>query len=312
MNKYTLSEILTVLDKDALIKGNRDFTFTNIQTSENINEQSLDWVNPIKKNKLDYIRNSRAPVILCEINLEHEVEEIPNKCLIFVPNPKLTFLRIAEKYFTKKIEYGIHDSAVVNPDADISKECYIGPNSYIGKSKIGDGSVIYGNCFIYDDVIIGKNVTIHAGTVIGAEGFGYQRNENGEFEKFPHIGGVIIEDNVDIGSNTSIDRGALGNTIIREGAKIDNLVHIAHNVIVGKHSAVIANAMIGGSTIIGNYCWVAPSASLRDQISIGNKTTVGMGAVATKNIPEEQVWTGSPAKPLEDFLKIQRYLNDIK
>src|SRR5690606_230154 len=124
-----------------------------------------------------------------------------------------------------------------------------------------------------------RNVTINAGTVIGAEGFGYQRNENGEFEKFPHIGGVIINDNVDVGSNTSIDRGALGNTIIGEGAKIDNLVHIAHNVKVGKHAAVIAHAMIGGSSVIGDYSWVAPNSAIRDQISIGNRVTVGLGAV---------------------------------
>ena len=94
---------------------------------------------------------------------------------------------------------------------------------------------------------VGKNVIIHSNTVIGADGFGYQRNKDGSFEKFPHIGGVIIEDHVEIGANTCIDRGALGNTIIRNGAKIDNLVHIAHNVVIGQNTAVIANAMIGGS-----------------------------------------------------------------
>jgi len=147
--------------------------------------------------------------------------------------------------------------------------------------------------------------------VIGADGFGYQRNDKGEFEKFPHIGGVVIKDNVEIGSNTSIDRGALGNTIIEEGAKIDNLVHIAHNVKVGKHSAVIANSMIGGSTIIGDYSWVAPSVCMRDQISTGNNVTIGLGAVVLKSIPEGETWTGSPAKPLAEFLELQKKLKKL-
>jgi len=110
------------------------------------------------------------------------------------------------------------------------------------------------------------------------------------------VGGVIIEDNVDIGANTCIDRGTLGHTYIKEGAKIDNLVHIAHNVIIGRNTTVIANAMIGGSTIIGDNVWIAPSSTLRDGITIGNSSTVGLAALVTKTIPENEVWAGFPAK----------------
>ncbi|MFA6455573.1 MAG: UDP-3-O-(3-hydroxymyristoyl)glucosamine N-acyltransferase, partial [Bacteroidota bacterium] len=169
-----------------------------------------------------------------------------------------------------------------------------------------------GQCYIYDNVRIGKNVIIQAGAVIGGDGYGYSRNDKGEFEKFPHVGAVLIEDDVEIGANTCVDRGTLGNTIIREGAKIDNLVHIAHNVTVGKHAAVIAQSMIGGSTVIGDYGWIAPSASLMNGIKIGSKVTVGLGAVVTKNIPDGETWAGVPAQPLRDFVSIQKKLKELK
>lgn len=300
MNKLYFKDIQPFLDKNAVIVGNEDFYFTNIQATDNVNMETLDWVNPIKTNKLDYILNSPAPVILCELSIQDTIPLQPQKCLIFVENPKITFLRIANKFFTTSSYTGIHPSAVTHSEAEIAINCYIGPNSYVGKCKIGDGSIIHGNCYLYDNVIVGENVVIHANTVIGADGFGYQRNEDGSFEKFPHIGGVIIENDVEIGANSCIDRGALGNTIIRNGAKIDNLVHIAHNVIIGRNTAVIANAMVAGSVVVGENSWIAPSASIRDQVKIGNNVTIGMASLVTKNIPDDEVWIGSPAKK---FLK---------
>ena len=312
MQNIKVKEILYLLNEADIVIGDTDHYFNNVPPSEFVNEESLDWINPIKKNKLEYLLNSKAKVIICDKSINKPEELSSTKCLILVENPKLTFLRIASNFFLPKVEFCIHPTATIHPAANISNKCYIGPYSYIGKSTIGDETIIYGHCHIYDRVTIGSHVTIHAGTVIGADGFGYQRNEKGEFEKFPHIGGVIIKDCVEIGANTCIDRGALGNTIIEEGAKIDNLVHIAHNVKVGKHTAVIAHAMIGGSTVIGDYSWVAPSVALRDQISIGDKTIVGMGAVVTKNIPDGETWTGSPAKPLAVFLENQKKFSRLK
>ena len=311
MLQIILKDIIPFLDDNATIKGNKNFVVSNVQTAAKINEKSLDWLSPLRKDKFDYIKNSKAKAIICEIGISTEDVDLTNKCIIQVKNPKLTFIRIVSHFFQTNEFTGIHPSAVIHPSAKIHESTYIGPNTYIGNCIIGKEAIIHGNCFLYDNTQVGNNVTIHAGTVIGAEGFGYQRNELGEFEKFPHIGGVIIGDNVDIGSNTSIDRGALGNTIIGEGAKIDNLVHIAHNVKVGKHSAVIAHAMIGGSTVIGDYSWVAPNVALRDQINIGHHVTVGMGAIVTKNIPEGETWTGSPAKNLQEFLELQQKLKKI-
>ena len=311
MENIKVKEIVHILDNDARILGSQENYFNNAPTSEWINSESLDWINPLKKNKLSYLLNSKARVIICDNSIEIPEETTEEKCIIITKNPKLTFLRIVNNYFLKKVVFGIHPTATIHPEAIISKNSFIGPYVYIGRSEIGDNSIIYGHCYIYDNVKIGNDVTIHAGTVIGADGFGYQRNDEGVFEKFPHIGGVVIGNNVEIGSNTSIDRGALGNTIIEEGAKIDNLVHIAHNVKVGKHSAVIAHAMVGGSTVIGDYSWVAPSVSLRDQIKIGSKTTVGMGAVVTKSVPDGETWAGSPAKPLAEFVEQQNRLKNI-
>jgi UDP-3-O-[3-hydroxymyristoyl] glucosamine N-acyltransferase len=310
--KYNSQEILSVITKNERIIGCIDETyFDNVATIENADEYSLIWIKPNKNNKEELIRNTKAAVIVCDNSVKVDEQVLLKKCLILCENPKLVFIRIAAHFFYQKYNYGIHPSAQIRDEAVIDPESYIGPNTYIGRSRIGKGTIIHGNCFIYDHVQIGNNVTIHAGTVIGSDGFGYSRNESGELEKFPHFGGVVIEDFVEIGSNTSIDRGSLGNTIIREGAKIDNLVHIAHNVVVGKSSLVIANAMIGGSTTIDDYSWVAPSASLLNQIKIGKNVTVGMGAVVTKNIPDGETWTGVPAKPLKEFLEIQKKIKEL-
>jgi UDP-3-O-[3-hydroxymyristoyl] glucosamine N-acyltransferase len=232
------------------------------------------------------------------------------KNFILVENPKLIYQRIVEKLFHKRALNGIHPTSVIHPKALIGINVNIGPFTYIGEVSIGDNAYIYGNVYIYDNVVIGNNVVIQAGTVIGSDGFGLTRNENREFENFPHIGGVIIEDNVEIGANTTIDRGTLGNTILMQGSKIDNLVHIAHNVEIGKHSAVVANSMVAGSTKIGNYCWVAPSASLRDRIHIPSESTIGMGAVVTKSILQPGTYTGNPAKELSEIVSIQKFLSN--
>jgi len=307
VRNISVEEILPLLDKDYKIIGSKEFYFNNINPAEMVNEQSLDWVNPLKKHKLEYILNSKAKIIICEDSVV--IDEASDKCIIQVKNPKFAILRILKKYFQEETKFQIHPSSIIHPEARIAKDCSIGPFTYIGKCEIDKGTVIHGNCFIYDKVIIGKNVLIKAGAVIGGGGFAYLRNEQGVFEKFQQIGGVIVEDNVEIGSNTTIDRGALGNTIIGEGSKIDNLVHISHNVKVGKHSAIIANSVIGGSTVIGDFSWVAPSVSVLDQLSIGRKVTIGVGSAVTSDIPDNETWTGMPAMSFHDFLVFKRKLS---
>jgi UDP-3-O-[3-hydroxymyristoyl] glucosamine N-acyltransferase len=305
MKNIKVKDIVHLLNVDDQVVGSTNNYFNNFPTADMVNGESLDWINPLKSNKHEYLLQSKAKVIICGKDLDIPEDIKRNKCLILSDNPKLTFMRIANNFLDNKIEYGIHPTAMIHPNAVISDKCYIGPYSYIGKSTIGDETVILGYAYIYDRVTIGNHVMIKAGAIIGAGGFGYIRNEEDEFEKFPHIGGVVINDHVEIGANTCIDRGALGYTVIEEGTKIDNLVQISHNVKIGKHTAIVSHVTIGGSTVIGDYSWIAPSAVLKDNIRVGNRSTVGMGAVVTKDIPDGETWTGPPARPINRFARMQ-------
>ncbi|MDP2024906.1 UDP-3-O-(3-hydroxymyristoyl)glucosamine N-acyltransferase [Sulfuriferula sp.] len=223
--------------------------------------------------------------------------------LLVTANARLAFMRAARTFFTHRgPAAGVHPSAVVASDAVVDPTAYIGPGVVVGAgSRIGPDAIIHPNVVIYDRVTIGARVIVNAGTVIGADGFGYERNEAGELEKFPHLGGVVIEDDVEIGSNTSIDRGTLGDTVIRQRARIDNQVHIAHNVVVGEDAAIIAQAMVGGSVVIGPRAWLAPAAVVMNQVAVGADATIGLGAVVVKMVLDGQTVMGSPAIPDAEF-----------
>jgi len=269
---------------------------------------SLVFVSKDRVDKIEMIKKTISKIIICDLDVNINQFELQDKCLLKVSDPKLCFSIVVNKYFVEKPKPGIHPSSVIHPSAKIHSSVYIGPNCSIGIAEIGEDSILYGNIFIYDNVKMGKYVTINSGTVIGAEGFGYNRMKDGTSIQFPHLGGVIIEDDVEIGSNTSIDRGALANTIIKKGAKIDNLVHIAHNVIIEEDAWIIANAMIGGSTIIGKTAYIGPSTCIRDVIKIGTEALIGMGSVVTKNVPDSEIWAGNPARPLKELLEINEKL----
>lgn len=306
MNKkeYNIQELNRILPDDAIIKSKltENVFFDNISPVLEANEKSLVWIHPSQKDKQDLIENTCAKVIICDDSLDIS-NLTSSKCFIVVENPRLVFIEIVKEFFVPKQTYGIHPCATIHPEAKIHDQVSIGANTYIGKCTIKKGTVIFGNCHIHDKTEIGKNVTIYAGAVIGSDGFGYARKHNGTLEKFPHFGGVVIKDNVEIGANTCIDRGTLGNTIIEDGVKIDNLVHIAHNVEVGANSVIIASSVIGGSTKIGENAWLALSVTVRHSIKIGKNSILGMGAVLTKDLPDNETWMGHPARPISSFLK---------
>ncbi|MBA3899866.1 MAG: UDP-3-O-(3-hydroxymyristoyl)glucosamine N-acyltransferase [Bacteroidetes bacterium] len=219
---------------------------------------------------------------------------------IIVENPRKAFRDILMKFFypERKKDF-ISPSSVIDVSAKLGNNLFIGhhviieENCVIGNNvSIGHNSVILANTIIEDEVKIGSNNTI------GGVGFGYEKDEQGSYALMPHIGNVVIKRNAEIGNNTCIDRAVLGSTIINENAKIDNLVHIAHGVIIGKNSLIIANAMIGGSTEVGENVWMAPSSSVINGIKIGNDSTIGMGAVVIKAVEENDVVVGNPAKKL--------------
>lgn len=176
----------------------------------------------------------------------------------------------------------------------------MGPLSSIGEDvTIGAETALWAGMHDHGLVRIGARVTIHSGTVIGSDGFGFERTESGERERCAHIAGAVIKDDVEIGANADIDRGTLGNTRVCAGAKIANLAHIRHNVPVGARALVIANVTICGGTQIGEETWIAPSACLRDGIRIGDRASVGLGSVVTKDVEDGSVVFGVPARPAD-------------
>jgi UDP-3-O-[3-hydroxymyristoyl] glucosamine N-acyltransferase len=228
-------------------------------------------------------------------------------------DPRLLFLRIVAAFFNLDPPApGVHPSAVIDPSAMIDPTAFVGPNVTIDAGCVlGPRSFVHAGAHLYRNVRIGADVTINSGAVIGAEGYGYQRNADNVFEKFPHIGGVVICDGVDIGANTCIDRGTLSDTIIGEGAKIDNQCHISHNAIVGRHCAIIAQSMVGGSVEIGDYAWLAPASIIKNKVRIGVWATVGMGAVVISDVADGQTVIGSPAVDLTEFRAARRALKSI-
>jgi len=242
------------------------------------------------------IRNSGAGVIICSGELSYKEDDYKDKTLILVSHPRLAFIQVMQRYFKEKAEFGIHPTATIDKEAKIHPNVYIGPNTYIGKCEIGENTIIHGNVYIYSKVSIGRNVVIGAGTVIGAEGLSYDRIGEGAWEKFPQIGGVIIEDDVETGSNVSIMKGALVNTIIGQGTKIGHLCSIGHNVIIGKHCIIVTHSMIGGSSRIGDNSLVSLGACIRNKINIGKNAVIGMGSVVTESVDDGWVVYGAPAK----------------
>ena len=242
------------------------------------------------------VRKSKAGVVICCDNLRLIDDDFKDKTLILVSNPRLAFIQVMQKYFQEKIEFGTHSTAIIDKNARIHPNVYIGANSHIGECEIGENTLVHANVHIYSKVKIGRNVIIHAGAVIGKEGFSYEKNSQGEWEKFPHIGGVVIKDNVEIGSNTIIDRGTLDNTIIGRGTKINNLCHVGHNVVIGNNCLIIANSYIGGSGKVGDDCWIAPGVIIRNGVKVGRNVIIGMGSVVTKNVGDGKTVFGVPAK----------------
>jgi UDP-3-O-[3-hydroxymyristoyl] glucosamine N-acyltransferase len=303
-SRISVEDICRSIRMEHLVLGETEAYITMPSPINKANGESVSFCSKTGEAGQEDIRTSEAGVIVCSEHLQLTPEDYRNKVLILVSNPRLAFIRIMQAYFQEDRQYAISPTAIIDEEAELDPDVYIGPYTCIGKCRIGTGTVIYGNVYIYSSVKIGKNVVIHAGTVIGADGYSYERNEKGELEKFPHVGGVVIEDDVEIGSNTSIDRGTLGDTIIGKGTKIDDQSLIAHNVIIGKHCAITGQIAIGGSTKIGDFSWVAPSACLRDGITVGENTVIGMGSVVTKNIDGNCMVLGVPAKVVREVTSI--------
>lgn len=250
---------------------------------------------------------------------------------IRVSDPKLALARVAKKLKKHERRYYGAEHSIIAKTADvrtieIGSFVTIGENSFIGEGcEIGDGvrigrnvvikkfTVLHPNCVVYDNVQIGRHCVVHAGAVIGAEGFGYIRDEHGEYHQFPQIGTVMIEDNVEIGANSCVDRGALGETRIGEGTKIDNLVQIAHNVQIGKRVVIAAQTGISGSTVIEDDCVIGGQVGMGDHARVQSGAIIGSQAgVLPGKIVRPGVWWGTPVQPLDEYKRQNAHVKGLE
>jgi UDP-3-O-[3-hydroxymyristoyl] glucosamine N-acyltransferase len=260
----------------------------------NLSKENLAWCS---LNNINYIKEIHTGTLICPIETKNE-QINPNVNYILTNSPRKTFLQVLKQYFyvdklepKKETTSSIHDSSYIHPTAYIGHNVIIHENCYVGKN-----SIIMHNTVIFKDTKIGNNVKIGANNTIGASGFGFERNANNEIEEMPHIGNVVIEDNVSIGSNNSIDKGVLGSTTIGRNTKIGTLCQIGHNAIIGSNNAITSHVIISGSVIIGSFCFIGPNAIFSDKITIGNNVHVSIGSVVLKSIDNDLKVFGNPAR----------------
>ena len=283
------------------VEGNEQATVHTFAKIEEGKEGAITFLSNPKYTQ--YIYDTKASIVL--VNEDLQLEHPLSATLIRVKNAYECVAKLMQMYaaaLPKKT--GIDPLASISATAQIGKDVYIGPFTYVGDGvKIGDGSRIYPNVTIYDGCQIGNRVTIHAGAVIGADGFGFAPNTEG-YEKIPQLGIVIIEDDVEIGANTCVDRSTMGHTIIHKGVKLDNLIQVAHNCEIGENTVMSAQVGLAGSTKIGSWCMVGGQAGFSGHIHVADRTNVGAQCGVINNTKGNgETLIGSPAMDPKDFFK---------
>lgn len=323
--KFTANQIAAILG--GVIEGDGNVEVSKLSKIEEGENGSLTFLsNPKYK---PFIFSTRASIVIVNKNFESESEI--NTTLIKVDDAYKAFSTLLEYYSKEKAKKsGIETPSFISESAKYGKNLYLGVFSYIGNEvRIGDNVKIYPNVFIganvvigsnttiyagakiYSDTEIGENCEIHSGAIIGADGFGFAPNQKGVYSKIPQIGNVIIENNVDIGAATTIDRATLGSTIIREGVKLDNQIQIAHNVEIGKNTVIAAQSGIAGSTKIGENCMFGGQVGIAGHLIVGNNVRIQAQSGIAKNIQDNEVIQGTPAFGYSDFNKSYVYFKKL-
>jgi UDP-3-O-[3-hydroxymyristoyl] glucosamine N-acyltransferase len=285
---YSLGYIADLTNSN--IVGNKDFIVDNLSTLENASDSSITFLANTKYRK--YLRNSKSLAVIT--NQENLQEDHRN--YIVNENPYEVYAHVSKLFKNINIEIenkSIHPSAVISNDAILGENVSIGANVVIGPNcSIGNNVIIKSNCSIVQDVQISESTIIHNGSVLGSDGFGYAPTKNG-YIKIEQIGALIIGSNVEIGACCSIDRGAISDTEIHDGVKLDNQIQIAHNVIIGKNSAIAASSAIAGSTVIGKNFRMGGMSGVIGHIKICDNVTVGAHTLITKDIKEPGNYVGT-------------------
>ena len=309
-----------------VVIGNPEIELSGLAKIEDAKEGDLTFLYlPAYQKFLD---TTKASAVLISPNFEKSRADIS---YIEVKNPAAAVQKIIISFLKPKINLsGVDPTASVHLSVKLGKNIAIGKNVVIEEGcSIGDDTVIYhntvilenvkigSNCLIYPNVsirencVLGNNVIIHSNTCIGSDGFGYIPDEKGVYQKVPQIGNVVLEDDVELGSNVSIDRAALGSTTIKKGVKIDNLVQIAHNVSIGENTAIAAQSGVAGSTKIGKHCILAGQVGIVGHIELADQVIVGAQSGVSKSISKPGKYRGSPADDMGKMLKIEAHIRNL-
>ena len=324
-----LSEAANIIN--GKLEGDPEAEVTGIGKIETAEDHEITFISNPKYEK--YFDSTKAGCVIVSEGFEVTDNNAgKNISLIRVKDPYNSFLKLLEKFEIKEdiTDIGISESCSIGTNVKtgekvyaginvvIENDCKIGDgtriyaNTYIGKNSIlGKNCLIYPNVTIYKDTVIGDNVIIHSGTVIGSDGFGFARQEDYTYKKIPQTGNVVIEDNVEIGSNTSIDRATIGETRICKGVKIDNQIQIAHNVTIGENTVIAAQVGIAGSAKIGKRCMIGGQAGIVGHIEICDDVIIGSSVGVSKSITVPGIYTGYRFRPYREDLKIEARIRNL-
>jgi UDP-3-O-[3-hydroxymyristoyl] glucosamine N-acyltransferase len=315
--KFTASQIASILEGE--IDGNPEIEVSKLSKIEEGEPGSLTFLSNPKYTSFIYSTNASITIV----NKSFKPEEKLKTTLIRVENAYTAFSKLLEYYNMVKLnKSGIEEPVFKSQTAVFGENIYLGaftyvgdgvkvgehvkifPNVFIGDNvTIGNNVIIFAGAKIYSETIIGNNCVIHSGAIIGADGFGFTPNENGEYNKVPQTGNVIIEDFVDIGAGTTIDRATLGSTVIRKGVKLDNQIQIAHNVEIGENTVIAAQSGIAGSTKIGKNCMIGGQVGIAGHLTIGNGVKIQAQSGIGRNVKDNETLQGSPALNYGDYNK---------
>ena len=298
---------------NGIVVGDASLEITDVRSIDTAEEGHITLA--IGKSFLNKVKQSKASAVLVNSEWELDINQIVS------PKPMLAFARLLDHFHPQlKPKPGIHSSVVLGENVVIGKKVTLSPLVYIGDNVrigdnvvvhpgvvienncvLGDHTILHSNVTLYSDSIIGSHVTLHAGVVVGADGFGYTLDENERYIKINQIGNVVIEDNVEVGSNSCIDRAAMGTTLIKGGTKIDNLVQVAHNCTIGEHCILVAQVGIGGSSKLGHHVVLAGQVGVSDHVTLGDQVSLAAKSGALQDLDGESAYGGFPAVPLNHW-----------
>ncbi len=324
--KFKAEEIALYLKGEVV--GDPEVTVSNVSKIEEGKEGTLAFLaNPKYEN---FLYTSDASIVL--VNKDFVPREPVKATLIKVNDAYQAFAALLDLYMQAResLKSGVEQPSFIHQSSELGQNCWVAAFAYIGRNvrigehvkiyphvyvgdnvTIGDGTILYSGVKVYDDTVIGRRCILHSGAVVGSDGFGFAPQKDGSYKKIPQIGNVILEDDVEIGANTTIDCGTMGSTILRKGVKLDNLIMIAHNCEVGDHTVMAALTGLAGTSKVGKYCKFAGQVGLAGHLTIGDNVQIGAQSGVSKNVKSNEIILGSPAFDYKQAIRMYTVLRNL-